>query len=217
MNTICISKLILRGSLISTRIENELNWSFNIVYNCSDNGIDIPLTPDLLKSNLFIGTNITIKFKNEYYEYIIHGPITKIELCGSPYIRVRSSNISENKNNRLFQRHDVYLPAILSFHNNNGCYCKVSNISLGGIAFLLNREIPNGTECEAYIFLNEYYTIYCKGEILRCSTQNSFIEFSMRFTFMDEENSNCLYSYLYSIDNSYDSLRSKYLIDSVVS
>lgn len=214
MNNICISKLILAGSLISVRTENELTWSLNIVSSCCDEGIDIPLIPNLMKSCLFVGTAVAIKFKNEYFEYIIHGSISRIELSGSPFIRVQAFDINENKNNRLFPRQDVYLPATLSIENNNTYYCMVSNISLSGVSLLLNREISNATECEANILLNDKNTIFGKGIILRCSPLDLLMQFSLQFTFMDEENSNYLYSYLHSIDNSYNSLRSKYLITS---
>lgn len=214
LNKACISKLILPGSLVSVSICTEHTWFSNIVYQCCDNeSIDIPLTRDLMKSCIFVDKGITIKYKNEYFEYIIQGLISKIELCGSPFIRIQVLNVSENKNQRIFPRHDIYLPANLSV-NNNTYFCTISNISLSGIAFLVDKEMPSDIECEANIFLNENNTIFCKGMILRCSPQNSFLEFSMQFTFMDEENSNCLYSYLYSIDNSYDYLRSKYLINS---
>ena len=214
LNKSCISKLILPGTLISLRTENNPTWSLNIVFHCCDEGIDIPLTSSLMKSCLFIGTCLAIKFKNSYFEYIIQGSISRIELCGSPYIRVQVFNIFENKNHRLFPRQDVYLPATLSIDNNNTYYCTVSNISLGGAALLLNKRIPNATECEANILLNDKNTIFGKGIILRCSPLNSLVEFSMKFTFMDEENSNCLYSYFHSLNNSYNSLRSQYLITS---
>ncbi len=210
MNKICISKLGLCGSLISIRIGNGLIWYNNIVCNCTDDGIDIPLTADLMKACLLLETFVTIKFGNEQFEYLIHGSISKIELSGSPFIRVQALNIFGNINNRVFPRQSVYLPATLSIDNNNTYFCTVSNISLGGIAFLLDKEIPCATICEANIFLNEQNTIFTKGVILRCSPLSSLLEFSMQFTFMDEEDSNCLYSFLYSINNSYNTLRSKY-------
>lgn len=215
MNKICISKLIVPGSLISIRVGNELTWTLNIVYSCCDNGIDIPLTSDLLKSNVFANTYVSIKYKNEFFEYLIHGSISKIELCMEPFIRVQTTEIFENINCRSFPRHDVSLPATLSINNNSTHYCKISNISLGGAAFLLDKDIPSTSECEAYIFLNHNNSIYGKGVILRCSKHGLIHQFCMQFTFMDEENSNTLDSFLYSIDNSYDALRSKYLINSM--
>jgi hypothetical protein len=163
-----------------------------------------------MKCCIFVNTLVTIKFKNEYFEYIINGTISKIELCSPPFIRIHVLDVFENKNNRIFPRRDVYLPANLSI-NNNIYYCTISNISLGGIAFTLDKKIPNTTECEAYIFLSEKNTIFCKGIILRSSPRDLYQEFNMQFTFMDEEDSNSLYSYLYSIDNFYDDLRNKYL------
>jgi len=210
LNKSCIPKLILPGSLISVRIGNDLIWSSTIVCDCNEEGIGIPLTADLMKSCIFVDTCATIKFKNEYFEYLIHGSISKIELSASPFIMVKVLNIFGNINNRIFPRHDVYLPATLSIANNNTYFCTVSNISLGGIAFLLNKEIPSATNCEANILLNEKNTIFSKGIILRCSPQASLLEYSMQFTFMNEEDSNCLYSFLYSIDNSYEGLISKY-------
>jgi len=211
LNKSCISKLILPGSLISVRIGNDLTWSNNIVLDCSDEGIDIPLTADLMKSCILVDTCIIIKFKNEFFEYLIHGPISKIELCGSPFIKVHSLDIFENINNRVFPRHDVYLPATISIGSDDTYFCKVLNISLGGIAFLLDKEIPNFTDCEVNIFLNDKNTIFSKGIILRCFPQAEMLKYSMQFTFMNEEDSNCLYSFLYSIDNSYNELRNKYI------
>lgn len=212
LSEIGLSKLILPGSLICMRINNNPTWSLNIAFNCSDESIDIPLTSDLMKYCLFVDTIVTIKFKNDVFEYIINGYVSKIELCGSPFIRVQVIDLCGNINNRIFPRHYVYAPAIICIENNTPYYCTVENISLGGISFFLNKSIPTSTNCEANIFLNDKNSIYCKGTILRSSPKGLLHEYSMQFTFMDEEDSNVLYSYLDSIDSHYDYLRSKYLI-----
>lgn len=211
LNKICMSKLLYPGSLVSVKVENGLAWSLNIVSGCRNEYIDIPMTQDLLKSFIFIGSDIELKFKNEYYEYIIQGTISKIELCGSPFIRVDIQDIAEAKNSRIFPRRDVYLPATLSIDSENTYFCTISNISLGGIAFLLDREIKSDTECEANIFLDKDNTIFVKGSILKSVKLDPFFKFNMKFTYMDEEDSNCLYSYIQAIDKSYDILRSIYL------
>ncbi len=211
MNKSCISKLILPGSLISIRIGYSHIWHNTIVCRFNDSGLDIPLTSDLVKSCPFKDISAIIKFKNEYFEYIIHGIVTKVELCGSPFIRIQPLDIYGNINNRVFPRHDVYLPATVSISNDNTYFCTVSNISLGGIAFLLDKEIPSAIECEANIILNEKTSIFSKGIILRCSPQASLLEYSMQFTFMNEDDSNNLYEFLYSLDISYKEIISKYI------
>jgi len=168
------------------------------------------LTPDLLRGCIFIGSSVDIKYNNEYYEYLITGKISKIELSGSPYIDVKIQGVTESLNNRVFQRLDVCLPATLCIENNS-YFCKVSNLSLGGAAFLLDREIPVKTNCEINILLGDNSTVYAKGLLLRTSMENSLYKHSMMFTFMEEDNSNRLYSYLNSLENSYDLLREKYL------
>ncbi len=210
MNSICISKLIIPGSLVSFKLFKQSSWSLNIVTQCSEDSINLPLTPDIMKGCIFTDSCVDIKYNNEYFEYIITGTISKIELSGSPYIKVKIHGIVESINHRIFQRLDVCLPATLC-SGNNSYFCKVSNLSLGGAAFLLNKEIPIKTSCEINILLEDNSTIYAKGELLRIYKDNSIYTYSMMFTFMEEENSNHLYSYLYSLENSYDLLRDKYL------
>jgi len=209
-----INEFILPGSLVSISINDEQTWSLNIVYQCLDDSIDIPLTHDLIETCIFVDEGITIKYKNEYFEYTILGSISKIELCGSPFVRINVLDILENINNRTFPRYDVYLPANLSFDSKSDYFCTVSNISLGGIALLIDKELPVNIECEINILLNESNSVFGRGIPVRCSPHGSFHNFCMQFTYMDEENSNSLSSYLCSIDASYDYLRSKYLIDS---
>ncbi len=210
MNSICISKLIIPGTLVSFKLFKQSSWSLNIVTQCSEDSINLPLTPDIMKGCLFIDTSVDIKYNNEYFEYIITGTISKIELSGSPYIKVKIHGIVESINHRVFQRLDVCLPATLC-SGNNSYFCKVSNLSLGGAAFLLDKEIPIKTSCEINILLEDNSTVYAKGELLRTYKENSLYKYSMMFTFMEEENSNRLYSFLYSLENSYNLLRDKYL------
>ncbi len=212
MNKICISKLMVPGSLISVRIHNQSNWCLNIISRCSSDGIDIPLTADLMKACPFVNTNISIKYKNDFFEYIITGIITDIELSGSPYIRIEAVDIIENINHRIFPRQDVYLPATLSYNADEVYYCNVLNISLGGTSFLLDREITGGCEYEASIILTNRNSVYCRGIILRYSAEESLHKYSMKFTFMDDENSNRLYAYLTSVDSSFNYLRDSYMI-----
>jgi hypothetical protein len=113
-----------------------------------------------MKSCILVDTCVIVKFKNEFFEYLIHGSIAKIELCGSPFIRVHNLDIFGNINNRIFPRHDVYLPATISIGSDITYFCTVLNISLGGIAFLLDKEIPSSTDCETNIFLNDKNTIF---------------------------------------------------------
>lgn len=211
MNKICITKLIVPGSLISVRKYNRPDWYLNIVSHCSGEDIDIPFTPDLMKACLFVDTNIVIKYKNDFFEYIISGRIVNIELSGSPYVRINVVDIIENINHRIFPRQDVYLPATLSHANGEAYYCNVFNISLGGTALLLDRDLPDGCEREANIMLNDRSSVYCRGMILRHSSENSLSKYSMKFTFMDDENSNRLYAYLTSLDSSFNYLRDRYL------
>ncbi len=210
MNSICISKLIIPGALVSFKLSKQSSWSLNIVTQCSEDFIYLPLTPDIMKGCLFTDTGVDIKYNNEYFEYIITGTISKIELSGSPYIKVKINGIVESLNHRIFQRLDVCLPATLC-SDNNSYFCKVSNLSLGGAAFLLDKEIPIKTSCEINILLEDNSTVYAKGELLRTYKENSLYKYSMMFTFMEEENSNRLHSYLHSLQNSYNRLREKYL------
>lgn len=210
MNSACISKLIIPGALISFRIFNQTVWSLNIVSQCSGDTLNIPLTNDLMKACLFTNTNVEIKYRNEYFEYNIKGVISKIELSASPYINVKIDHVAANLNHRVFPRLDVCLPATLT-NGNESYYCSTSNLSLGGVAFLMDREIPVNTCCEINILLEDSSSVYAKGEILRMSREDSLYKYSMMFNFMEEENSNRLYSYLLSLEDSYSSLRNKYL------
>ena len=210
VNNICISKLIIPGSLVSFRISKQASWTLNIVSKCGGDTINLPLSADLMKACLFIGTNVDIKYNNDYFEYIINGSIVKIELSGSPYIKVKINKIVENVNHRFFPRLDVCLPAAICSADNT-FYCNVTNLSLGGTAFLIDKEISLNSTCEINILLEYNSSVYARGTILRSSKEDSLHKYSMMFTFMEEENSNRLYSYLYNLEFSYNSLRSKYL------
>ncbi len=210
MNSACISKLIIPGSLVSFRKLNQTPWSLNIITECTEDTLCLPFTNDLLRACLFSGTQVDIKFNNQYYEYILNCSVVKIELSRFPYILVKVDKICESPNNRLFPRLDVYLPAALST-SSSSYYCNVSNLSLGGTAFLIDQVFPENTSCEINILLEDNSSIYAKGQIVTASTENELYKYCMMFTFMEEENSNRLFSYLDALENSYASLKSKYL------
>ncbi len=210
MNNICISKLIVPGTLVGFRLCNQPSWSLNIVSKCSEDYINLPLTTDLMKACLFIDTKVDIKYQNKFYEYIITGSVVKIELSAAPFITIKIDNVVENHNNRAFPRLDVYLPSTLSC-STNSYFCTVTNLSLGGIAFLLDRDIDMSMEYEINMLLEDRESVFAKGTILRKSIKNTLNKYGMMFTFMDEENNNHLYAYLHSLNDSYNTLRSMYL------
>lgn len=213
MNSNCISKLVVPGTLISFKINSKPTWSLNIITSCSGDTIDIPLTPDLMKFCLFLNAKIDIKYVNEYFEYIISGNVAKIELSGSPYISIKINDIKESVNQRVFPRRDIYLPASLT-HRNSVYFCTITNLSLGGVAFLHNQKIDFIGECEINILLEYTGTVFAKGNILRCSKHDyldNIYKYSMMFTYMDEENSNLLHSYFHDLEASFNKLGKLYL------
>lgn len=211
MNKLTISELIVPGSLVSIRIGNEPTSFLNIIYRCTDDQIDIPLTEDLIKRYIFVDTNLTIKYKNEQSEYIIKGSVCKISLCGLPYISVKVADFYHCINCRKFTRRDVNLPASLSVTGNDIYFCTISNISLGGVSFVINKDLVSGAEYETNIYMNDNTSIYAKGIINKNSCNNSLYEYRMQFTYMNEENSNMLHTCLHDIEKSLDALKNKYL------
>lgn len=196
--------------MISIRIGDQPVWSLNIISRCYEDHIDIPLTNDLIKNCIFIDAHITIKYKNDFYEYVITGTIVAMELSSVPFVTVRIRDINAKLNHRSFPRRDTYLPATLCYGDDSS-YCTISNLSLSGVAFLLDKKLENDLSCELIVLLNKKASFFVKGKILRSIAQDSLYKYGIMFTFMDDENSNRLHTYLHSVDNSYNFLKEKYL------
>lgn len=211
MREISIGEVILPGSLISIQTSDNTIWSINIVYRSNGNILDIPLTQDIIKSCLFIDSKITIKFKNDQFEYLLRGSVCEIILSGLPYISVKIDEYKQNANYRLFPRRDVMFPANIAVPGNEAYFCIVSNISLGGISFLIGQDIPESSEYEINICLNGHDSIYAKGIINKNRGIGITYEFRMQFTYMNEEHSTMLHNCMHDIEKSYDLLRNKYL------
>lgn len=212
MNKIDMNYTILPGSLVSIKIGDNLGWILDIIYTCGDEYIDIPLTESLIKEHLLVDSKLHIKYKDEFFEYIIFGHIISIKLTELPFARVKIDSINENVNNRSFPRHDVCLATEIMNSKSEAIYCITSNISLSGSAIYTNELLELNQDYNMSIYLREDEPITVTGNILRGRQLNNFREYNLEFTCMDEENSNKLSYYLFSIDRHYDFIRSKYKV-----
>lgn len=211
MYGISIGEVILPGSLISIRVADDNAWSLNIAYRCDGDLLDVPLTQDIVKWCLFINSKVIVKFKNEQNEYLLQGFVSKIDISSLPYIRVKIIDCQQNTNNRMFPRRDVMFPASVTVPSNKTYFCIVSNISLGGVSFLVDQDIPTENECELSICLDSNETIYAKGIVIKNRYRGIIYEFRMQFTYMNEEHSTVLHNCMHHIEESFDTLREKYL------
>lgn len=212
MRSVDIKYTLFPGVLISIKVEHNICWTLNIVIQCTEEYIDLPFTPDIVNEHLMVGSNVIIKYGNEYFEYIISGKVSNITLGTLPYFRVKITTISDTINQRALPRQDIHLPVEVVNEKIGLIYGVTSNISLCGICICTNNLL---SQDEVYdISLNTFNdgTIYFSGNIVRSGQVGPLLMYSIIINYMDIDNSNKLSCFLFSLNKSFDNLRNQYLI-----
>lgn len=197
MNAASVSSILHEGSVVNTRIGINITWYRNIIYKCEGNIVHLALMEEYLKNLIMVGSKIVLKLSGEYFEYLFEGTVSEISTEFPSQIAVRVNKSEEIINTRVFPRYDTYLASdIVPVWDSKNYFGIVTNISLGGIAFVSKHSFDYGEECNVNIFIPNDKRVLCKGKVIRKIGKGEYIEYSMQFIEMDETNNNFVSEYL---------------------
>lgn len=213
MNAEAVSAILKEGSPISTRIGAHPAWYRNIVYKSEGSLVHLSLVDRYLENVILPGSNISIKFFNEFFVYMFNGIIHNIYAGCPGCIIVQIIECEEIINTRLSPRYDTYLPANLKpdwdsmFH-----FSIITDMSYGGMAFLCTHRFDYNEEVlvNAYLPMNQIFQ--SRGKVIRRNIRNNTIDYSMQFSEIDEENCSLLSKYFARLDAENASLYQQYLL-----
>lgn len=192
-----------------TRLSASNVWHQNIVYKVENNSVSLALIPGYLESIIMTGQTLTIKLTNEDIEYLFIGHISEIRPHFPSLITVDIKNIKDLKNCRVFPRYDVYVAAsIKSENSDDDHFAIIHDISLSGMAFYSKKNFSIASEqLNLTIFLPNKNIIVAKGTVTRKMTYDSYIDYGMSYTDMQEENNNSLYDFFSMLEVEKSKLR----------
>ncbi len=201
--------ILKEGAVVYTRLSTSNIWHQNIVYKVEDNSVSIALIPGYLENIIMPGQTVTIKLTNEDMEYLFIGDISKIQPQFPSLVTFDIKNIKDLKNSRVFPRYDVYVAASIKSENSEDeHFAIIHDISLTGMAFYSKRDFAIASEqLNLTIFLPNKDIIAAKGTIIRKITYDSYIDYGMNYTDMQEENNNSLYSFFSILEKEKSRLR----------
>ncbi|MCX8131291.1 MAG: PilZ domain-containing protein [Clostridia bacterium] len=208
MNPNFSSSILKEGLIVSTRLGSSAAWYKNIIYKCEEDKAYICLLESYLENIIAKDLKITLKLTNEFFEYLFEGSISDICPEYPSHVLMTIHKVEELVNTRAFPRYDIYLPAsIKPLWEDTKNFSIVTNICLGGIAFLSKHEFDYGEESEVSVYLPGNQTISGRGKVIRKSVKNGQFSYSMQFVDMTEENSIILSNYLAELDEDIAALQ----------
>ena len=201
--------ILKEGVVVYTRLSTSNVWHQNIVYKVENNSVSLALIPGYLESIIMTGQTLTIKLTNEDIEYLFIGHISEIRPHFPSLITVDIKNIKDLKNCRVFPRYDVYVAAsIKSENSDDDHFAIIHDISLSGMAFYSKKDFSIASEqLNLTIFLPNKNIIVDKGTVTRKMTYDSYIDYGMSYTDMQEENNNSLYDFFSMLEVEKSKLR----------
>lgn len=201
--------ILKEGVVVYTRLSASNVWHQNIVYKVENNSVSLALIPGYLESIIMTGQTLTIKLTNEDIEYLFIGHISEIRPHFPSLITVDIKNIKDLKNCRVFPRYDVYVAAsIKSENSDDDHFAIIHDISLSGMAFYSKKNFSIASEqLNLTIFLPNKNIIVAKGTVTRKMTYDSYIDYGMSYTDMQEENNNSLYDFFSMLEVEKSKLR----------
>jgi hypothetical protein len=197
-----ISSIIKKGLTVSTMLNSSYIWHTNKIDKVNKNTIFIPLLESYVSSLIMQGTNMSIKYSTEYYEYIFDGIVSKINLESPGYVSISVNKIEKKINTRAFTRYDIYLPSNIKLTKGKTSYFSVvTNISLKGMSFTSNHEFKYNDMCIVSIHLPNNETINLHGKIKRKISKDKFLDYGMHFEEISDSNTKKLSEYILSLKN----------------
>jgi hypothetical protein len=211
LNAAAVSSILKEGMIILTRQGTNYAWYENIIYKCDRNSVYLALIDSYIDHAVMPGSQMTVKYANEFFEYLFEGTVSEIHLDAPRYISVKIIKAEEMINTRTFPRYDTAVPAkIRSSWSEADQYAIVTNVCLGGMAFLSKYSFDYGEECDVYIYLPGSVQVCARGKVIRRAEKNNFIDYSMQFTDMDESNNNLLSHYISSLEEKCSRMREQF-------
>lgn len=211
MNAEVVSSILEEGMIISSKLPPSNAWYYNIVCKCSDSQVCILLVDGYVRNTISQDSNIVLKFANEYFEYLFEGRITAITPGNPGFVHIQVNRAEELVNTRMFPRYDVNLGIhIKPLWKDEGLFSVLTNLSLGGIAFVCKNQFDYGEECEISIYLSDNRTVSAKGKIIRRSLKGEMFDYSMQFIEMIEEDSNLLADYIEDLEQQWEKMRERF-------
>ncbi|WP_010245937.1 PilZ domain-containing protein [Acetivibrio cellulolyticus] len=208
-----LNTILKEGTLIYTKLSTSNVWHQNIVYKVENKSVSIALITGFLENIIMPGQAITLKLTNEEMEYLFIGTVGEIQPQFPSHIKVNIESIKDLKNSRVFPRYDVYLAAnIKSESSGEENFAIIHDISLTGMAFYSKQHFEIGTEqLNLTIYLPNKNTIDAKGNINRKSKYDSYIDYGMHYTDMQEENNNSLYAFFSVLEEEKSRMKENFL------
>lgn len=211
MNTAVVSSILKEGTVVSTKLDSDNSWYPNIIYKSECNSVCVALIGKHLESMIYAGANLSLKYSNEYFIYFFEGRILQINTAYPAFILVQINKAEEIVNTRLYTRYDTNLAAgIKPVWDDVRHFSIVTNISLGGMAFLSTYKFDNGEECEACISLPGQKDIGVRGKIVRSSIKARMNDFSFQFTGIDSPDKVHLSHYLSTLEDEMTALQNHF-------
>ncbi len=189
--------LLKEGTLVYTKLSTSSIWHQNIVYKLENKTVTVALLTGFLENIIMPGQNITIKLTNEDMEYLFMGTIEEICPQFPSHVKINIESIKDLKNSRVFPRYDVYLAANIKYENSDEEYFAIiHDISLTGMAFY-SRDIfnINNKQLNITIYLPDKNIILAKGNVNRKIDFQTYTDYGLHYTDMQEENNNSLYAF----------------------
>jgi hypothetical protein len=197
-----ISSIFKKGTAVSTMLNSSYVWQPNTVEKVNKNTVFVPLLDGYVSSLIMQGTNMSIKYSTEYYEYIFDGIVSKINLENPGYVAININKIDKKINTRAFTRYDIYLPSNIKLMTGNTSYFSiVTNISLKGMSFTSNHEFDYNDLCSVCIHLPSSEIIDLNGKIKRKIIKDKFLDYGMHFEEISQINTKTLSEYILSLKN----------------
>lgn len=201
--------VLKEGVVVYTKLSSSNIWHQNIVYKVENKSISIALITGYLESIIMPGQTMTIKLTNEDIEYLFIGTISEIQPQFPSYVTVDIQSTKDLKNSRVFPRYDVYVAAnITSDDSKVEHFAIIHDISLTGMAFYSKSNfLIASQQLNLTIFLPNKNIIVAKGTVVRKIDYDSYIDYGMNYTDMQEENNNSLYAFFSVLEKDKSKLR----------
>lgn len=184
-----IAHALSRGKVISIKNPVMPAPTLSIIQRLEGACLYFRVSDDLLKSNIFLGDELTCHIIDDDNEYVMNGIIGNIEFNYPRELQFFIKTINIFKNLRKFRRYNVNFSAEIFLNQNHArAYSIVKNISTSDLNLVLKDKVGINDKVDVDILVNKDTVLKFKARVARIAPTKEYTECGMEITTIDDTN-----------------------------
>lgn len=187
-NTLSIRNLSV-GDRVILKHYSMFDYTNAYILDVFDDFVKIALKNNMLELGFSEKDPLTISYNIDNKFYVAAGEIETIDSVEPPIINVKLLSVQKKDSLRKSERFYVSLTSLINSDVLGApVFAVVKNLSLGGFKVTCSSDLDMNDAIDITVSIDNYYSISCKGEIIRKLELSPKYEYGIQITDISQTN-----------------------------